>query len=320
MWEAILTEAEGLKSGNIKLKGMSKAGYEAAMKKTPPPAEAPAEAPAEGESVSEAEYATEEERIAAEGESESYSPVSETDEAPVSETDEAPVSETDEAPVSDPEQQIESLVEWYQSPDGGNIHMGDGTEKYTVDALLGGMTSSNMVEYIQAASSPEDERSRAALVWEDRDNPRWGSKGSGGEGRRPIYLQTADTFGEFLGGLRRHFSETPSAEPDMSTSDTGPDMSTSDTGPDMSTSDTEPDMSTSETSLLQGSAEIGGTDTGRGIAAGLVQDRIDNLFSGRNTLQSLDDGQLSMLLKEPIRSLGNSAGVYLIQEEQDKRQ
>ena len=71
-----------------------------------------------------------------------------------------------------------------------------------------------------------------------------------------------------------------------------------------------------QTPIVQGAGEIGaGTPApaarDQGAAAGMVQNAIDRIHPGK-TLATLNEGQLTVLLREPIRALGGDEGRALI--------
>jgi hypothetical protein len=67
-----------------------------------------------------------------------------------------------------------------------------------------------------------------------------------------------------------------------------------------------------QTPLVQGSGEIGAPPTTAGVTAGLVQNKIDQLFGRGKTLQTLSRAQLSILAREPAGAVGGAEGKQLI--------
>ena len=100
--------------------------------------------------------------------------------------------------------------------------------------------------------------------------------------------------------------------PDFPVSETEPDVEPfSDPGFDVvsetdefpvSDPDNPPESGTSPfespTPIVQGSSEIGAQPTPAGVAAGMVQSKIDDIFSGRKTLATLNESELNVLLRQ----------------------
>ncbi len=73
-----------------------------------------------------------------------------------------------------------------------------------------------------------------------------------------------------------------------------------------------------QTPLVQGSGEIGAPPTTAGVTAGLVQNKIDQLFGRGKTLQTLSRAELNILAREPAGAVGGAEGKQLIQSQLER--